>query len=94
MTTTTPARQAVSIRTAAEMYDVSQDTIRAAIRSGAAYSAPRAPAAVATSTGGQLPPIYIQSPVTGEYLLAQMDSRAMGAIKRTDQQTARTRVGR
>ena len=34
MTTTTPTRQAVSIRTAAEMYDVSQDTIRAAIRSG------------------------------------------------------------
>ena len=34
MTTTTPTRQAVSIRTAAEMYDVSPDTIRAAIRSG------------------------------------------------------------
>ena len=32
--TTTPTRQAVSIRTAAEMYDVSADTIRAAIRSG------------------------------------------------------------
>ena len=32
--TTTPTRQAVSIKTAAEMYDVSADTIRAAIRSG------------------------------------------------------------
>ncbi len=34
MTATTPTRRAVSIRTAAEMYDVSADTIRAAIRSG------------------------------------------------------------
>ena len=32
--TTTQTRRAVSIRTAAEMYDVSADTIRAAIRSG------------------------------------------------------------
>ena len=33
-TPTTTARRAVSIRTAAEMYDVSTDTIRAAIHSG------------------------------------------------------------
>ena len=34
MPTTTQTRRAVSIRTAAEMYDVSTDMIRAAIRSG------------------------------------------------------------
>lgn len=34
MTAPATTRRAVSIRTAAEMYDVSQDTIRAAIRSG------------------------------------------------------------
>ena len=34
MTTTPHTRQAVSIKTAADMYDVSPDTIRAALRSG------------------------------------------------------------
>jgi hypothetical protein len=36
----------------------------------------------------QLPPIYVQSPVTGEYLLARMDERADGRIAVADQANA------
>jgi TP901 family phage tail tape measure protein len=68
--------------------------MRAAIRSGAAYSAPAAPVAAVSTGAGTMPPIYIMSPFTGDYVLAQMDTRAAGAINRADQQSAYTRRGR
>lgn len=67
--------------------------MRAAVRSGRAYRTPSATAAPTQNGSGQLPPIYIQSPVTGEYLLAQMDNRAGMAITRADQQSAYVRAG-
>jgi len=68
--------------------------MRAAIRSGAAYSAPPAPVAASSFGAGNLPPIYIQSPVTGEYLLAQMDTRAMGVLTKADSGAKYSRKGR
>lgn len=68
--------------------------MRAAVRSGAAYSAPSAPVATAAFGGGNMPPIYIMSPFTGEYVLAQMDTRAAGAIAKSDRQSTYTRTGR
>jgi len=41
----------------------------------------------------QSPPVYVQNPFTGEYLLAQVGSVANGAIKAADSSTRYARVG-
>jgi TP901 family phage tail tape measure protein len=68
--------------------------MRAAVRSGAAYRAPAGSAASSNTGAGNLPPIYIMSPFDGQYVLAQMDTRAAAAIQRADQQTVYARAGR
>jgi hypothetical protein len=37
----------------------------------------------------QLPPIYVQNPFTGEYLLAQVDSRVGAGISAANQDASR-----
>ena len=67
--------------------------MRAAIRSGS-YRAPGAAVATASTGAGTLPPIYIQSPFTGEYLEARIEQGTNRAIARADQQNAYIRPGR
>ena len=67
--------------------------IRAAVRSGVAFRAPAARVASAQTGGGTLPPIYIQSPFTGEYLEARIEQGAGKVVARADQQSAYTRKG-
>jgi len=42
----------------------------------------------------QTPPVYVQNPFTGAYLLAQVDSRAAGVVRSADSVSQFTRKGR
>jgi hypothetical protein len=76
---------------------------RKQLRSGAApmgyqYAPASAPAVTArpatvAAVPAATPPVYVQNPFTGAYLLAQVGSVANGAIKSADSDTKRMRVG-
>lgn len=68
--------------------------MRAAIRSGAAYSAPTAPVAAGAvgSAGGMT--VYVENPWTGEQVRAVVRTEANTAIAKSDKQSTYTRTGR
>ncbi len=52
------------------------------------------PMAAQSSAPAALPPVYVQNPFTGAYLLAQVDSRASGVVARADSGSQFVRRGR
>jgi hypothetical protein len=53
-----------------------------------------APSTAKSSTSATLPPVYVQNPFTGAYLLAQVDSRAAGVVASADSGSQFMRKGR
>lgn len=68
--------------------------MRAAIRSGAAYSGPAAPAAASAVGSMGSMTVYVENPWTGEQVRAVVRTEAAGAIAKSDKQSAYTRTGR
>ena len=66
---------------------------------GYQYAPAAAPAATSRApavapVAAQTPPIYVQNPFTGQYLLAQVDSRAAGVVQAADSSSPFIRKGR